>query len=62
MPSGKQTALKRSRTPEECAAVERHLRKFIEVNQVSGNMDRQQYIAAEPEALGRQDWEEIKRC
>lgn len=53
---GKHTAVKRSWTPEECAAAERHLRRFIVMNQVPGKSD----ITAEPQALGSRDWKTVK--
>jgi len=39
---GKQTAVKRSWTPDECAAVDTHLRRFIVMNQVPGKEECQQ--------------------
>lgn len=57
---GKQTAIKRSWTQEDCAAVERHLKKCIVRNQVPGKMDCQRCITAEPGALGNRDWKAVK--
>ncbi|GAA6095051.1 uncharacterized protein LOC121524186 [Tachysurus ichikawai] len=57
---GKQTVIKRSWAPEECSAVERHLRLFLLMNEVPGKEDCQQCIAAEPEALGSRDWKAVK--
>merc|ERR1712035_208722 len=56
---GKQTVVKRTWTTEECAAVERHLKKFILMNQVPGK-DCQRCITAEPQALKSQDWRAVK--
>ncbi|XP_041666279.1 uncharacterized protein LOC121524831 [Cheilinus undulatus] len=57
---GKQTVVKRTWTPEECAAVERHLKKFILMNQVPGKEDCQRCISAEPQALKSRDWRAVK--
>ncbi|XP_067350286.1 uncharacterized protein [Channa argus] len=57
---GNQTAVKRSWTPEECAAVEKHLRKCIVMKQVPGKVDCERCIAAEPQALGNRDWKAVK--
>ncbi|XP_073694436.1 uncharacterized protein [Garra rufa] len=57
---GKQTAVKRSWTSDECAAVERHLRKFIVRNQVPGKMDCQHCVDAEAEVLVNRDWKAVK--
>ncbi|CAJ1081563.1 uncharacterized protein LOC113091074 [Xyrichtys novacula] len=57
---GKQTVIKRSWKPEECTAVQKHLRKFIVMNQVPGKADCERCIAAEPEALKDRDWKAIK--
>ncbi|KAM9851343.1 uncharacterized protein ACBR49_006634 [Aulostomus maculatus] len=58
--SGKQTAVKRSWTPEECGAVERHLKEFIVGYQVPGKLDCERCITAEPQALGSRDWRAVK--
>ncbi|XP_054591520.1 uncharacterized protein [Nothobranchius furzeri] len=52
----KQTAVKRSWTPEECAAVDKHLRRFIVRSQVPGKEECQRCITAAPEALRNRDW------
>ncbi|XP_045897896.1 uncharacterized protein LOC123965420 [Micropterus dolomieu] len=57
---GKQTAIKRSWTPDECAAVDTHLRKFIVRNQVPGKEECQRCITAEPQALRNRDWKAVK--
>ncbi|XP_059215616.1 uncharacterized protein LOC131993639 [Centropristis striata] len=57
---GKQTVVKRTWTTEECAAVERHLKKSILMNQVPGKEDCQRCITAEPEALKNRDWRAVK--
>ena len=57
---GKQPAVKRSWTPEDCVAVERHLRKFILRNEVPGKMDCQRCITEEPQALVNRDWKAVK--
>lgn len=46
---GKQPGTRRSWSIEECAAVERQLRRFLVMNQVAGKTDCQQCFAAEPE-------------
>ncbi|XP_034538605.1 uncharacterized protein LOC117812108 isoform X3 [Notolabrus celidotus] len=56
----KQTAVKRNWTPEECAAVRRHLKKFIVMAQVPGKEDCQRCITAEPQALKSRDWRAVK--
>ncbi|KAI7801929.1 hypothetical protein IRJ41_017835, partial [Triplophysa rosa] len=56
---GKQAAVKRSWTPDECAAVERHLKKFIVRNQVPGKIDCESCIDAEPQTLGTRDWKSV---
>ncbi|XP_052456360.1 uncharacterized protein LOC128016052 isoform X26 [Carassius gibelio] len=57
---GKQTAVKRSWTPDECAAVDTHLRRFIVMNQVPGKEECQRCITAEPQALRNRDWKAVK--
>ncbi|KAL7405935.1 hypothetical protein ABVT39_010494 [Epinephelus coioides] len=57
---GKQSAVKRSWTPDECAAVDRHLRKFIVRNQVPGKEACQRCITAELQALRNRDWKAVK--
>ncbi|XP_070704434.1 uncharacterized protein [Pempheris klunzingeri] len=57
---GKKTAVKRSWTSEECAAVERHLRKCIVMNQVPGKKECQRCITEEPQALASRDWKAVK--
>ncbi|XP_065818677.1 uncharacterized protein [Labrus bergylta] len=57
---GKQTAVKRNWTPEGCAAVQRHLKKFIVMNQVPGKEDCQRCIDAEPQAQKSRDWRAVK--
>lgn len=57
---GKQTAVKRSWTPEECAAVGRHLRNYIVKSQVPGKADCERCITAEPQALRNRDWKAVK--
>nr|XP_054596482.1 uncharacterized protein LOC129163342 isoform X1 [Nothobranchius furzeri] len=56
----KQTAVKRSWTPEECAAVDKHLRRFIVRSQVPGKEECQRCITAAPEALRNRDWKAVK--
>ncbi|XP_076593889.1 uncharacterized protein LOC143324953 [Chaetodon auriga] len=56
----KQTVVKRTWTTEECAAVERHLKKFILMNQVPAKEDCQRCITAEPQALKSRDWRAVK--
>lgn len=58
--TGKETAVKRSWTTGECAAVERHLRKFIVRSQVPGKKDCQRCVDAEAQALGNRDWKAVK--
>ncbi|XP_047221298.1 uncharacterized protein LOC124876976 isoform X2 [Girardinichthys multiradiatus] len=58
--SGKEKVVKRSWTPEECAAVNKHLRKYILTNQVPGKLDCERCIAAEPQALSKRDWRAVK--
>ncbi|TRY53744.1 hypothetical protein DNTS_017026 [Danionella cerebrum] len=57
---GKKAVIKRSWTPEESAAVNKHLRKFIVMNQVPGKEDCERCIAAEPDALRTRDWKAVK--
>ncbi|TRY91749.1 hypothetical protein DNTS_002819 [Danionella cerebrum] len=57
---GKKAVIKRSWTPEESAAVNKHLRKFIVMNQVPGKDDCERCIAAEPDALRTRDWKAVK--
>ncbi|XP_048032130.1 uncharacterized protein LOC125267237 isoform X1 [Megalobrama amblycephala] len=57
---GKQTAARRCWSADECAAVEKHLKKFITRNQVPGKMDCEHCIEAEPEVLGTRDWKAVK--
>nr|XP_054586204.1 uncharacterized protein LOC129152238 isoform X1 [Nothobranchius furzeri]XP_054586205.1 uncharacterized protein LOC129152238 isoform X1 [Nothobranchius furzeri] len=56
----KQTAVKRSWTPEECVAVDKHLRRFIVRSQVPGKEECQRCITAAPEALRNRDWKAVK--
>ncbi|CAM4733678.1 unnamed protein product [Leuciscus chuanchicus] len=56
----RETAAKRSWTTDECAAVERHLRKFIVRSQVPGKKDCQRCVDAEAQALGNRDWKAVK--
>ncbi|XP_038147926.1 uncharacterized protein LOC119787925 isoform X2 [Cyprinodon tularosa] len=57
---GKQTAVKRSWTPDECAAVNTHLKRFIIRGQVPGKEECQRCIDAEPQALRNRDWKAVK--
>ncbi|TRY54289.1 hypothetical protein DNTS_021273 [Danionella cerebrum] len=57
---GKKAVIKRSWTPEESAAVNKHMRKFIVMNQVPGKEDCERCIAAEPDALRTRDWKAVK--
>ncbi|XP_077091528.1 uncharacterized protein LOC143742525 [Siphateles boraxobius] len=57
---GKETTVKRSWTTDECAVVERHLRKFIVRSHVPGKMDCQRCVDAEAQALGNRDWKAVK--
>uniref|UniRef100_A0AAV2KT12 SET domain-containing protein n=1 Tax=Knipowitschia caucasica TaxID=637954 RepID=A0AAV2KT12_KNICA len=59
---GKVEPVKRTWTQEECAAVERHLKKFIVLMKVPKKMDCQQCIIAEPQALANRDWKALERC
>ncbi|XP_013883736.1 uncharacterized protein LOC106532262, partial [Austrofundulus limnaeus] len=56
----KEKHVKRSWTPEECAAVNKHLRKYIVTHQVPGKLDCERCIAAEPQALSERDWKAVK--
>ncbi|XP_030018187.1 uncharacterized protein LOC115438607 isoform X4 [Sphaeramia orbicularis] len=56
---GKQRWVKRW-TPEEIAAVEKHLKKFVERQDVPGKADCERCISAEPQALQKRDWKAIK--
>ncbi|XP_038140622.1 uncharacterized protein LOC119783267 isoform X1 [Cyprinodon tularosa] len=57
---GKQTAVRRSWTPDECAAVNTHLKRFIRRGQVPGKEECQRCIDAEPQALRNRDWKAVK--
>ena len=57
---GKQTVVKRNWTQEEHAAVQRHLKRFIVMNQVPEKEDCQRCITAEPQALKSRDWKAVK--
>lgn len=56
----RQTTVKRPWTTEECAAVEKHLKKYIVLNQVPGKLDCELCISAEPESLKNRDWKAVK--
>lgn len=60
MPLGREMVGRKSWTPEECAAVNRHLHKYINICQVPGKLDCEQCVAAEPEALKNRDWKGVK--
>lgn len=47
-------------TPEEIAAVEKHLKVFIVRQDVPGKTDCECCISAEPQALQRRDWKAVK--
>ena len=57
---GKESAIKRSWTADECAAVERHLRSFIVRSRVPGKMECQRCVDAEAQALANKDWKAVK--
>ncbi|KAF3837837.1 hypothetical protein F7725_009605, partial [Dissostichus mawsoni] len=56
---GKQMVVKRIWTSEEIAAVERHLRRWIIMNQVPGKEACEDCISAEPQALSNRDWRAV---
>ncbi|KAG7459161.1 hypothetical protein JOB18_031843 [Solea senegalensis] len=56
---GKQAPVRRW-TPEEIAAVEKHLMKFIVRQDVPGKADCERCIASEPQALQKRDWKAVK--
>ncbi|KAG7466582.1 PHD finger 11 isoform X2 [Solea senegalensis] len=56
---GKQAPVRRW-TPEEIAAVEKHLKKFIVRQDVPGKADCERCIASEPQALQKRDWKAVK--
>ncbi|XP_014873036.1 uncharacterized protein LOC106936497 [Poecilia latipinna] len=57
---GNEKVVKRNWTPEECAAVNKHLRKYIVTNRVPGKVDCENCIAAEPQVLSNRDWKAVK--
>lgn len=57
---GRKDAVKKAWTPEECGAVQKHLKRFIIMNQVPGKAECERCIEAEPEALKNRDWKAVK--
>lgn len=57
---GKKAAVKRCWTPEEIAAVEKHLKRFMVRQDVPGKADCERCISAEPQALHNRDWKAVK--